>query len=208
MAQDRALTPGQDRRHPSPLIAQAPVPDRVDAPVNAVQPPRVHALRDRRSAHPARELSDRDDAVLPGDPGRRSSRLGVGVCRFPYGQLSRQRPGFAPVRRIATPHGLRLRPVLGHRARRARCALRAAREAHRRRSPRPAGRCRASTSSPAPAARASGCASSRSTPATRRTGRRSCARSARPAAPGSSTTSTAPSRCTAAARSSSTTSTR
>ena len=37
MAQDGALSTGQNRRHPSALVAQARVPDRIDAPMDAMQ---------------------------------------------------------------------------------------------------------------------------------------------------------------------------
>jgi len=45
MAEHRARAAGQDRRHPSPLIAEVAAADRVDTAVNAVEAAGVDAIR-------------------------------------------------------------------------------------------------------------------------------------------------------------------
>jgi hypothetical protein len=67
MAQDGVGPAGQDSRQLACQWDQRRVPNRVDAAVEAVQPPRRQAMVDRAETEPqGRQLPARDDAVLSG----------------------------------------------------------------------------------------------------------------------------------------------
>jgi hypothetical protein len=72
MAQRRSLTGLKYGPHPTPLLGQARVPDRVHRAAHAVQPTRLHTSRHRRVVQPGRaQLRDRHKTVLaPGDHGQ------------------------------------------------------------------------------------------------------------------------------------------
>jgi hypothetical protein len=70
VAEYGAIATREDRRHPVPARAEDVVADRVDAGVNAVEPPSVGADRDCLPADAERyELAGRDNAVLAGREG-------------------------------------------------------------------------------------------------------------------------------------------
>ena len=221
VAQHRAVAAGQYRGRAICLRCSAAggQPHRRRGGCDAGAPTGRAGRRASRLTPLCDQLLKRDDPVLAGrDPSRRPHPGRVWRVSQPI--QSERAPRVPPYFALrAGPRHARIRSAPCPRSppsapsSRSPCASSSTRARSRwasspRRSPRRAARSRAWTWFPAPAARASGCASSRSTPATRRTGRRSCARSAPPAAPGCSTTWTARFRCIAAARSSSRTSTR
>jgi hypothetical protein len=66
VAQESARTARQDRREKPAAPVDDGVPDRVDASVDAMQPPARHPSRDRVAIKPQRvELRYTDDAMLP-----------------------------------------------------------------------------------------------------------------------------------------------
>jgi len=65
VAQDSALTTGENRRHPAPVPARRAVTDGVDAAVEAVELPAREAVSDRSGSQTgAFELMPRNDSVL------------------------------------------------------------------------------------------------------------------------------------------------
>lgn len=71
MTQRRSITAGQNRRHPAPMLAEAFVPPRVYAAVDAGEQPSRDAILERLPPHPeTRQLLPRHDAML----SRRESR--------------------------------------------------------------------------------------------------------------------------------------
>jgi hypothetical protein len=76
MAEDGAFAAGQDRCHPSPFIAEPPVPDRVNPAMNAVEAAGSHSTGNTGVGKASgRDLRGAQDAVLvrsePRDPGIR-----------------------------------------------------------------------------------------------------------------------------------------
>jgi hypothetical protein len=65
VAQSRVGSAGENRGHAAAVGGEDGVADRVDAPVDPVQPACRHAVRNRTATEPKRlELRPRDDAVL------------------------------------------------------------------------------------------------------------------------------------------------
>jgi len=80
VAEDGSLAAGENRRHEAAVQAQAAMPDRVDAAMDAVQLSAVDSVSNRPRAQ-ARgfELSARNYSVLPSSEG---GNLGVGGVAF------------------------------------------------------------------------------------------------------------------------------
>src|SRR5262245_3352786 len=73
MAQYGSLAAREHRCHPIAVLAQAPVPDRVDAAVNAVQAPASHPHLDRAASQPRfAQLRARDRSVLRSGDSRKA----------------------------------------------------------------------------------------------------------------------------------------
>ena len=195
----------QHRREPSSLPAAAVdgrPRRRHDASGAGV--PIGHDARHRSLGHPGgRQLGKVDHPVLASREACDLSGRSVWRVSYPYGSIKRHGQGFAPrplgwadpldLRKPpgATPHKIRSMAAVPSVSAQFSVTVRV--ELDARQEPlgkltaqiaEAGGRCRAWTWCPGRAARESGCGSSRSTPGTRRTGRRSCARSGPRGAPG------------------------
>src|ERR1700755_2778659 len=106
MAQHRAASAREHRRHPAPLVAEPRVAKRVDALMDAVQPPRLDPPRHPTGPTSNRaKLMNRDHTVLPRRDFR-SPRVGR-VAFLPHSGTKAPRPLTSPP--ISWVGGLRRR---------------------------------------------------------------------------------------------------